>query len=88
MRNSGIDLSSCSSHVNNNKSQTGSRNFKSVCFGSAMYVLKKKYNFLPVSCKPAAAKISYRSEFVMLDAQCVFTLSPTSTPLVSRSTDS
>ena len=58
-------FSSYRSNVNDNKFQTGSRNFKLVCFwGSNMFVRRKDVNQAPsissrVFMYKAAAKISY-----------------------------
>jgi len=74
-------LISYRSHVNDNKSQAGSRNFKPVRFlpGSAIYLFDKTCHFVlkpgtkhfvPVSCKRLQKfhtdKSSYQSEFVQV----------------------
>ena len=62
-RNSRTGLSSYRSHVNDIKSQTGSRNFKPVCFWVSHTFSRQIVSFRP-GFMWAAAKISYRSEFV------------------------
>ena len=62
MRNSLTGLSSYQPHENDNKSQTGTRNFKPVCFLVSPYIFQTRH--IISSRNQVVAKISWRYKFI------------------------